>query len=529
MSTFNRFSKLLFSFVFLFLLIQIFSENPSFALKVKHSPKRGEIILSASSCETLKAEVNAVLLWTLARNENPPTVEIDCSQTPNFRSIDIAPLIPAFARDTYRKVFSCHGPNCYNTALMDQGHLSFSRHVYQGEWHNYLELHCKKRKQIESPQPGDAVSIRKKIDSDDYKEIHGFTFVGRFAFSKNGLSSKNVAKLQSFRNVLAAYGVETKKQCINPDIVPPQDCSIFLNYFSCEPTSDTESMEPFLEFESKLSRSTVNRDLRLIEQLKTELNQLRASLSGDSEDSFPLASRFLSYQAQLQELHFESTYDRLSHFHKITGVDLNRTYNILSQNFLDAAIARNDLRVVRKLLKEKTVNPNYQTLEGYWTPLTRAIEEGKLSIAKELIRNPRIDLNQIDAKGQTPLARAAETGQIEIVKKLLSSRQIDVNLGRIGSPLYFAARNGHLEIVKRLLEHDQIDVDRKNGDGIAPLLIAIEKNHLEVVRALVLSGADVHLNFRRVTPLSHALHNGYLEIAEFLREHGADIDHPIQK
>ena len=57
--------------------------------------------------------------------------------------------------------------------------------------------------------------------------------------------------------------------------------------------------------------------------------------------------------------------------------------------------------------------------------------------------------------------------------------------------LHWAALNGHLEVVKLLVESGA-DVDHVSEKGWTALHCAAYNGHLEVVKLLVESGADVH-------------------------------------
>jgi ankyrin repeat protein len=54
----------------------------------------------------------------------------------------------------------------------------------------------------------------------------------------------------------------------------------------------------------------------------------------------------------------------------------------------------------------------------------------------------------------------------------------------VAPPLHFAALEGHVEAVKELLLHHNLDVNATDNKGRTPLLCAIKKNRLRVVKAL---------------------------------------------
>ena len=51
---------------------------------------------------------------------------------------------------------------------------------------------------------------------------------------------------------------------------------------------------------------------------------------------------------------------------------------------------------------------------------------------------------------------------------------------------------------------------------------AVAKNDIETLRSIISKGADVNARDKNgKTPLSFAINNGYIKIAELLRQHGA--------
>ncbi|CAN8005279.1 unnamed protein product [Ixodes hexagonus] len=100
------------------------------------------------------------------------------------------------------------------------------------------------------------------------------------------------------------------------------------------------------------------------------------------------------------------------------------------------------------------------------------------------------------------------------------------------SPLLIAARNGHAKVVRMLLGLAETDLEQEGTvqfdgyviEGATPLWCAAGAGYLDVVRLLVLRGADVNHPTRTLsTPLRAACFDGRLDIVRFLVEHGADV------
>lgn len=80
-------------------------------------------------------------------------------------------------------------------------------------------------------------------------------------------------------------------------------------------------------------------------------------------------------------------------------------------------------------------------------------------------------------------------------------------------PLHYACHNGDLKTVKLLIQHGaKLDAFRSNQRGTA-LMLASQKGHLSVVKALIHAGADVNVASQNgTTALYRACQNGHLPV-----------------
>lgn len=101
------------------------------------------------------------------------------------------------------------------------------------------------------------------------------------------------------------------------------------------------------------------------------------------------------------------------------------------------------------------------------------------------------------------------------------------------TPLVLSCRNGHHEVVQYLVDRCEANVEQAGSvtfdgetiEGAPPLWCAAAAGHLEIVKLLVKSGANVNSTTKtNSTPLRAACFDGHYEIVKYLVEHNADIE-----
>ena len=118
---------------------------------------------------------------------------------------------------------------------------------------------------------------------------------------------------------------------------------------------------------------------------------------------------------------------------------------------------------------------------------------------------------------------------LENIQVFLDSGLVDVNARDEDNdykvPLYVAAERNHLELAKLLISSGA-DVNAKSGWGRVPLYVAAERNHLEVAQLLISSGADVNAkdSINGYTPLHMTAWGKSLAVAQLLISSGADVN-----
>lgn len=191
--------------------------------------------------------------------------------------------------------------------------------------------------------------------------------------------------------------------------------------------------------------------------------------------------------------------------------------------------------VAKALLEEGKVELEEKDEHG-WTALYTANLFGNHETAEYLLQqgaDPNMGITgESTAQGWSPLVVAAEDGYGKCVWALLESDANPNVSGPSGidTPLRYAAVNGHREICRLLLE--------KGADPNSPLLqppILVEianfqgglsiPKRLEVVKLLLENGAWVNAtDGEGMTALVHAVRNGYEPLARCLLDHDADVN-----
>ncbi|XP_062925150.1 poly [ADP-ribose] polymerase tankyrase-1 isoform X1 [Mobula hypostoma] len=211
--------------------------------------------------------------------------------------------------------------------------------------------------------------------------------------------------------------------------------------------------------------------------------------------------------------------------------------------FLEAAKA-GDLETVKQLCT--TQNVNCRDLEGrHSTPLHFAAGYNRVAVVEYLLHHGA-DVHAKDKGGLVPLHNACSYGHYEVAE-LLVRHGASVNVADLWkfTPLHEAAAKGKYEICKLLLKHGA-DPTKKNRDGNTPLdlvkegdtdiqdllrgdaalLDAAKKGCLARVQKLC-SPENINCRDtqgRNSTPLHLAAGYNNLEVADYLLEHGADVN-----
>lgn len=191
------------------------------------------------------------------------------------------------------------------------------------------------------------------------------------------------------------------------------------------------------------------------------------------------------------------------------------------------AVAQGDADRVEILL-----DGDPELLSGYWRGdnlLTQAAKWRHVSVVRLLLeKGPDIDLPNF--LGNTALHMAAKCDDEELVELLLNS---GADVSRKGfldwTALISASAKGYAGMVRLLLRYmEGRGLDERTEGGCTALWYACYRGHTEIIRTLLLAGADHTIAENNgETPLHMAKENGRLECVDLIQVSGPSLSYPL--
>ncbi|XP_033224897.1 ankyrin repeat domain-containing protein 17-like isoform X3 [Belonocnema kinseyi] len=178
---------------------------------------------------------------------------------------------------------------------------------------------------------------------------------------------------------------------------------------------------------------------------------------------------------------------------------------------------------VARLLLDSGAQVNMPT-DSFESPLTLAACGGHVDLAMLLIERGA-NIEEVNDEGYTPLMEAAREGHEEMVALLLSQGRALINTQTEETQetaLTLACCGGFLEVADFLIK---AGADIELGAS-TPLMEAAQEGHIDLVRYLLESNADVHAQTQTGdTALTYACENGHTDVADLLMQFGANLEH----
>ncbi|XP_071573914.1 ankyrin repeat and KH domain-containing protein 1 isoform X4 [Temnothorax nylanderi] len=180
---------------------------------------------------------------------------------------------------------------------------------------------------------------------------------------------------------------------------------------------------------------------------------------------------------------------------------------------------------VAKILLDNGAGINTHSNEFKESALTLACYKGHLEMVRYLLEAGADQEHKTDEM-HTALMEASMDGHVEVARLLLDSgAQVNMPTDSFESPLTLAACGGHVDLAMLLIERGA-NIEEVNDEGYTPLMEAAREGHEEMVALLLSQGANINAQTEETqeTALTLACCGGFLEVADFLIKAGADIE-----
>jgi len=181
--------------------------------------------------------------------------------------------------------------------------------------------------------------------------------------------------------------------------------------------------------------------------------------------------------------------------------------------------------ILLQILLEHGAGINTHSNEFKESALTLACYKGHLDMVRFLLEAGADQEHKTDEM-HTALMEASMDGHVEVARLLLDSgAQVNMPTDSFESPLTLAACGGHVDLAMLLIERGA-NIEEVNDEGYTPLMEAAREGHDEMVSLLLTQGANINAQTEETqeTALTLACCGGFLEVADYLIKHGADIE-----
>lgn len=185
------------------------------------------------------------------------------------------------------------------------------------------------------------------------------------------------------------------------------------------------------------------------------------------------------------------------------------------------ACSNEHLDVVQYLLKQ---GANVELINNHDS---QAIHYGykNVDILKELLKYGA-DINYQDYYGNTPLHLTISFHKINVAKYIINNTDANLNIKDKGNyaPILIAVSKGNVEIVRELIKKGAL-ISIQNDSGHTPLHYASGDGSISIIKELLKAGSNIDApDFSGHTPLMQAVYGCRLTAVKLLLEKGANIN-----
>lgn len=156
-----------------------------------------------------------------------------------------------------------------------------------------------------------------------------------------------------------------------------------------------------------------------------------------------------------------------------------------SYDDLFVAVIRDDVGLLKSLLA-RGVDPNTRDPKGM-PALLVAVRRESPRVFQTLLAHPDIDVNAVNAAGESALMLTAIAGDLEASQQLIARGATVQHSG--WSPIHYAASGPSTALVRMLLERGA-SIDAEAPNGTTPLMLAAQHAPEATVELLLQRGAD---------------------------------------
>ena len=194
-------------------------------------------------------------------------------------------------------------------------------------------------------------------------------------------------------------------------------------------------------------------------------------------------------------------------------------YSVFRNNYDLTTIIINEVKKGLGISSNKISNfINEKTNEGF-TALHYAVNNGNLLIV-QLLKQYGAKFEAVTNLGKNAVHIAAEANQVTMLMYLILNEALDIFcLDENGStPLHWACYSGAFEAVDYLLSL-KADINAQDKERITPLFLAVDNKRKNIVRILLMNGADKNLpNKKNELPINIARKKNYVRIKNLLKD-----------